>query len=59
MGGCQNYGPSLDPYSNTAPSILGIQKGTIVLITTHVLRQMFMGSYLRTRAVDVAKVDQF
>ena len=21
MGGCQNYGPCLDPYFNTAPSI--------------------------------------
>ena len=21
MGGCQNYGPFLDPYSNTAPNI--------------------------------------
>ena len=21
MGGCQNYGPFLDPYNNTAPNI--------------------------------------
>ena len=29
MGGCQNYGPFLDPYYNTAPNIEGTQKGTI------------------------------
>ena len=26
MGGCQNYGPFLDPYYNTAPNIEGTQK---------------------------------
>ena len=26
MGGCQKYGPFLDPYYNTAPNILGTQK---------------------------------
>ena len=36
MGGCQNYGPFLDPYYNTAPNIYGTQKGTIILTTTHV-----------------------
>ena len=35
MGGCQNYGPSLGPYYNPAPSIQGTQKGTIILTTTH------------------------
>ena len=35
MGGCQSYGPSLDPYYNTAPNILGTQKWTIILTTTH------------------------
>ena len=30
----QNYGPFLDPYYSTAPSIWGIQKGTIILTTT-------------------------
>ena len=29
MGGCQNYGPFLDPYYNMA----GTQKGTIILTT--------------------------
>ena len=26
MGGCQNYGPFLDPYYSTAPNILGYPK---------------------------------
>ena len=36
MGGCQNYGPFLGPYYNTAPNIYGTQKGTIILTTTHI-----------------------
>ena len=36
MGGCQNDGPFLDPYYNTAPNIQGTQKGTIILTTTHI-----------------------
>ena len=36
MGGCQNYGPFLVPYYNTAPNIQGTQKGIIILTTTHV-----------------------
>ena len=35
MGGCQNYGPFLDPYYNKAPNISGTQEGTIILATTH------------------------
>ena len=35
MGGCQNYGPFLGPYYNTAPIIWGTQKGTLILTTTH------------------------
>ena len=27
MGGCQNYGPFLGPWYNTAPTIHGTQKG--------------------------------
>ena len=34
MGGCQHYGPFLDPYYNTAPNISGTQKGAIILTTT-------------------------
>ena len=36
MGGCQDYGPFLDPYYNTAPNIWGTHKGTIILTTTHI-----------------------
>ena len=35
MGGCQNYGPFLGPWYNTAPRVWGTQKGTIILTTTH------------------------
>ena len=35
MGGCQNYGPLLDPLNTRCRIILGTQKGTIVLTTTH------------------------
>ena len=38
MGGCQTYGPFLDPYYNTAPNILGTQKGTIILTSTQMFR---------------------
>ena len=37
MGGCQNYGPLLDPNFKKAPNILGAQKGTIILTTTHIM----------------------
>ena len=39
MGSCQNYGPFLDPYDNTAPNIDILRvpkKGTMILTTTHV-----------------------
>ena len=38
VGGCQNYGPFLGPYYNTAPIIYGTQKGTLILTTTHMFR---------------------
>ena len=34
MGGCQNSGPFLDPYYNTAPKLEGTQPGAIMLTTT-------------------------
>ena len=45
MGGCQSYGPFLDPYYNTAANIQGTQKGTKILTTTH----MNLGMSLRVR----------
>ena len=41
MGGCQNYGPFLGSYYNTAPIIQGTQKGTLILTTTHIINCMF------------------
>ena len=36
MGGCQNYGTLLGTLNIRCRSIIGIQKGTILLTTTHV-----------------------
>ena len=36
MGGCQNYGPFLGTLNNRCRIIIGTQKGTIVLTTTHI-----------------------
>ena len=36
MSGCQNYGPLLGPLNTTCRTILGTQKGTIILTTTHI-----------------------
>ena len=36
MGSCQNYGPFLGPYYDTAPNIWATQKGTMILTTTHI-----------------------
>ena len=35
MGGCQNYGPFLGTLNNRCRGIIGTQKGTIILTTTH------------------------
>ena len=35
MGGCQNYGSLLGALSIRFRTIMGIQKGTITLTTTH------------------------
>ena len=36
MGGCQNYDPFLGTLSIRCRIIIGIQKGTIILTTTHI-----------------------
>ena len=36
MGGCQNYGPFLGTLNIRCHTILGTQKGTIILTTTHI-----------------------
>ena len=35
MGGCQNYGPFLGTTNIRCRIMIGIQKGTIILTTTH------------------------
>ena len=37
MGGCQNYGPFLGTLDIRCRIIIGIQKGTIILTTTHIV----------------------
>ena len=37
MGGCQNYGPFLGTLNIRCRIIIGTQKGTIILTTTHVV----------------------
>ena len=36
VGSCQNYGPFLGTLNNRCRTIIGTQKGTIILTTTHV-----------------------
>ena len=36
MGGCQNYGPFLGTLNIRCRIIIGTQKGTIILTTTHI-----------------------
>ena len=36
MGGCQNHGPVLGTLNIRCRIIIGIQKGTIILTTTHI-----------------------
>ena len=36
MGGCQNYGPFLGTLISRGRIIIGTQKGTIILTTTHI-----------------------
>ena len=35
MGGCENHGPFLGTLKNKCRIIVGTQKGTIILTTTH------------------------
>ena len=36
MGGCQNYGPFLGTLNIRCRTIIGTQKGTMILTTTHI-----------------------
>ena len=43
MGGCQNYGPSLGTLNIRCRTIIGAQKGTIILITAHIILTKAVG----------------
>ena len=36
MGGCQNHGPLLGTLNNRCRIIIGTQKGTLILTTSHI-----------------------
>ena len=44
MGGCQNYGPFLGTLNTRCRTILGTQKGTLILTTT-TYRQTYIDTY--------------
>ena len=47
MGGCQNYGPFLGTLNIRCRIIIGIQKGTRILTTTHTHIGIIHGDYCR------------
>ena len=42
MAGCQNYGPFLGTLNIRGRIIIGIQKGTIILTTTHITQAGYL-----------------
>ena len=44
MGGCENYGPFWGTLNNKCGIIIGIQKGALVLTTTH-MRLLLLGKW--------------
>ena len=40
MGGCQNYGPFLGTLNNRCRIIIGTEKGTLILTTTHIFAEV-------------------
>ena len=49
MGGCQNYGPFLGFLNIRCRIIIRIQKGTIILTTTHVQGEKSLERKSRTQ----------
>ena len=45
MGGCQNHGPFLGTLNNRCRIILGTQKGTLILTTTHMNLETFLAPW--------------
>ena len=46
MGSCQNYGPFWGTLNNRCRTILGTQKGTIILTTTHTYIYIYIYIYM-------------
>ena len=46
MGSCQNYGPFLGTLNNRCRIIIGTQKGTLILTTTHMFSGLRKLTYL-------------
>ena len=40
VGGCQNYGPVLGTLNIRCRIVIGIEKGTIILTTTHLVLEL-------------------
>ena len=51
MGGCQNYGPFLGTLNSKCRIIVGTQKGTIILTSTHVALLHVVRGRLLHRAI--------
>ena len=64
MGGCQNYGPFLGTPNKRCRIIIGTQKGTPILTTTHMVDTIFYSGlqcnreppHLKVRRWTVARV---
>ena len=52
MGGCQNYGPFLGTLNIRWRTIIGTQKGTIILTTTHI-QEPILKRWLMMQGLDV------
>ena len=55
MRGCQNYGPFLGTLNIRGRIIIGIQKGTIILTTTH-MRVLNILKYIGVELIEVLRV---
>ena len=48
MDGCQNYGPFWGTLNNRCRSIIGTQKGTIILTKAHMYIHTYIHTYIQT-----------
>ena len=55
MGGCQNYGSFLGTLNIRCRIIIGTQKGTIILTTTHIHMYIYISSRMCTHMWTIGK----